>query len=389
MTGIDLRTAQGFADVKSILDARPDDVLALCGIKLPAKRGGTIVIDDPRGQGKANFALWLKADGLSWKNYTTDDKGRSLELIAYCQGWYHLARRGANEAARFAVARLHLGTVDAGKLARDRAGAQARADAARGEEKAEQQRQRRAAFALFTSAQSIMGTPAETYLRLKRGVDLSAAPFIGPRAGNIASHALRYLPSHKYVHRDGAGGKTGESHHPCMIACCVDAAMRIVAVHQTWLSPDGIEKAQLAPAPDGTEQPARKVFPASTGCVLPLWQGRSRMTVPQAEEEFRAHGVMETLVLTEGVEDGLSAVIARPQYRTWGMISLSNMVHVAARLPAFVDAVIVHRQNDWQKSAAVAQFDRGMAALRATGRMVAEVAAYGGKDLNDTLRGED
>jgi hypothetical protein len=49
--------------------------------------------------------------------------------------------------------------------------------------------------------------------------------------------------------------------------------------------------------------------------------------------------------------------------------------------------VIVHRQNDWDKPQAVAQFDRGLAALRASGRMVAEVAAAEGKDLNDTLRG--
>jgi hypothetical protein len=52
-------------------------------------------------------------------------------------------------------------------------------------------------------------------------------------------------------------------------------------------------------------------------------------------------------------------VLAAPQHRVWAMISLSNMANVAARLPDCIDSVIVHRQNDWDKPAAVAQFDRG------------------------------
>lgn len=386
---IDLRTAQGYADVKRFLDDRPDDVLALCRIKLPAKRGGTIVIDDPRGQGAANFAIWLKADGLSWKNYTTDEKGRSLELIAYINGWYHLENRGGKEAARYAVERFRLGRVNNAELERDRARSREMAARLQQDASADLKRQQRVAFKTFTDAEPVLGSAAETYLREARGIDLRAAPFIGPRGGSHAPAGLRFVPRHKYVHRDGAGNKTGESWHPCLVACCVDASMRIVAIHQTWLRGDGRDKAVLADAPDGTSQPGRKVFPASTGAVIPLWRGAGHLSVPDAMENYRVNGVIETLVLTEGVEDGLSAVLAAPQHRTWGMISLSNFVHVAGRLPEFADAVMVHQQNDWLKSAAVAQFERGMAAVRATGRMVATVAAYGGKDLNDTLRGEN
>lgn len=386
---IDLRTRQGFDDIKRILDGRPDDVLRLCDIKLPARRGGTIVIDDPRGNGRGNFALWLKADGLSWKNYTTDEKGRSLELIAYCRGWYNLDKRGGVEAARYALDRLGLGGVSKEQLERDRTRAEARVAKARADEDKKLARQQSAAFMVFRDALPILDTPAETYMREKRGIDFRGEIFIGSRGGSVAPNALRFVPRHKYVHRDEAGNKKGESFHPCMIGCCVDSAMQIKAIHQTWLSDDGRDKVSLPPAPDGYEQKARKVFPKSTGLVLPLWRGSGRLSVPDAMEDFRANGVLETMTLTEGVEDGFSAVLARPQYRTWGMISLSNMVHVAQRMPEFCDAVIVHRQNDWDKPAAVAQFDRGMAAMRATGRDVVEVRAYHGKDLNDTLRGID
>jgi hypothetical protein len=379
---IDLRTRQGFDDIKRILDDRPDDVLAMCGIRIAPRRGATIVIDDPRGQGRGNFALWLKADGLSWKNYTTDEKGRSLELIAYCQGWYHLQNRGGKEAARFAMERLGLGNVPAEQLARDRmqaAVASAR-DATRAA--AELDRRRRSAFATFINAVSVLDTPAETYLREIRGIDLRAAPFIGPRGGNIAPNCLRFVASHKYIRRDRTGAKVSESLHPCLIAACVDRNMKIGAIHQTFLRPDGRGKADLAPAPDGAPQPARKVWPESAGFVIPLWSGEGHLSVKEAA----ANGVVETLTLTEGVEDGLSAVLAAPHLRTWAMISLSNMANVAPRLPEFVEAVIVHRQNDWEKPQAVAQFDRGLAAIRDSGRLVAEVAAADGKDLNDTLR---
>jgi hypothetical protein len=63
--------------------------------------------------------------------------------------------------------------------------------------------------------------------------------------------------------------------------------------------------------------------------------------------------------------------------------------HGNVPIPECIDGIIVHRQNDWLQRQAVEQFERGKAALEATGRPVVEVAATGGKDLNDTLRGED
>lgn len=385
---INLKTAQGWQDLKRILDDKVENVLPLLKIDVPSRRA-TCVIDDPRGSGHGNFAIWRKADGLSWKNYTTDERGRILELIAYVRGWFHLHNRGAQEAANWAIDALGLGRVSKADLDRDRSNAvAAQARARDAEAEVLRQQQGRAYYTFAKDSVPILGpngeeTGAAIYLRVARGIDLRADPFVGPRGGRIFPHSLRFKESHVYVHRDKKGRKYLESHHPCMIACCVDADMQIRAIHQTYLADDFSGKADLPPAPDGEEQPARKVWPASRGLVLPLWRGDGHFSPKEAEE----HGLLQTLALCEGVEDGLTAVLAQPLNRTWGMISLSNMVNVAGRLPTCCDSVIVHRQNDWQKFEAVAAFDRGMAAMRATGRAVAEVAAISGKDLNDTLRG--
>ncbi|EKS26701.1 DUF7146 domain-containing protein [Afipia felis] len=380
---INLRTAQGWQDLKAILDDRPGDVLRICKLDVGARRS-TAVIDDPRGSGHGNFAIWQKADGLSWKNYTTGECGRSLELIAYCQGWYHLNRRGAQEAANWAIDMLGLGRISQAELDRDRAksfAVQARARNTQAEEL--RRKQGRAFYTFAKEAVPIIGTGGEIYLREARGIDLRKAPFLGPRNGLIVPHALRFKASHKYIHRNKRGDKVGESFHPAIIACCVDGAMKVKAIHQTYLRDDFSDKADIPPAPDGYEQKARKIWPDSLGLVIPLWRGEGHYSPADAAQL----GLVETLSLSEGVEDGLSEVLAAPQHRTWAMLSLSNMVHVAGRLPACCDSVIVHRQNDWQKPEAIAQFDRGMAAIRATGRAAAEVAAVIGKDLNDTLRG--
>ena len=385
---IDLRTRQGWDDLKRVLDDRVGDVLALCDLEMPRRNGWTL-LDDPRGDGRECFGLCLRADGLAWKKFNGTEKGRSLELIAYCHGWYHLDKRGADQAANLAVQRLGLGSITPEQLARDREASKARLAKAQGDNDRRRDRSAAAAFAIFAQAKPVLGTLAETYLRDARGIDLRAAPFIGPRGGNLAPGSLRFVEQHRYIIRDKQNRATGEAYAPAMVACCTDAAGQIRALHQTWLRADGLDKASFPPAPDGTKQPPRKVLGEFAGLVIPLWRGDGHLSVKDA----CANGLLQTLGLVEGTEDGLTMVLAAPQHRLWAMISLSNMVNVAARLQtdpnmACIDSVIAHRQNDWDKPSAVAAFDRGLQALRDTGRVVAEVKAAYGKDLNDTLRVE-
>lgn len=387
---IDLRTREGWDDLKRALDDRVGDVLALCDLDMPRRNGWTL-LDDPRGDGRECFGLCLRADGLAWKKFNGTEKGRALELIAYCHGWYHLDKRGADQAANLAVQRLGLGSISAEQLARDREASKARIAKAQGENERRKDRSAAAAFAIFAQGEPLVAKPgrkggataAGIYLCQARGIDLTAAPFIGPRGGNIAPGSLRHVERHRYLIRDQQNRVVEEFVCPALVACCTDEQGQIRALHQTWLRYNGSAKADIPPAPDGTRQPPRKVLGEFAGLVIPLWRGDGHLSVKDA----CANGLLQTLILTEGVEDGLSAVLAAPQHRVWAMISLSNMANVAARLPDCIDSVIVHRQNDWDKPSAVAAFDRGLQALRDTGRMVAEVAAAAGKDLNDTLRG--
>jgi hypothetical protein len=380
---IDLRTRHGWEDLKRILDDRLSEVLAICGLEMPRRNGWTL-LDDPRGDGRDCFGICIRADGLAWKKFNGSEKGRALELIAYCHGWYHLDKRGALPAANLVIARLGLGSISQEQLEKDRALAAQKRAAATLDGDRERERKAEAAFATFVNAKPLLGSVAEHYLRGARGVDLRGAPFIGPRGGMLAPGSLRFAPAHRFTIRDGKGRGTGQFAAPAIVACCTDIRDgQIRAVHQTWLRGDGSDKADIPDASDGKQQKPRKVLGDFAGLVIPLWRGDGHLSVKEA----CANGLLQTLVLTEGVEDGLSAVLAGPQHRVWAMISLSNMANVAGRLPECIDSVIVHRQNDWDKPDAVAAFERGLSALRATGRAVAEVAAVSGKDLNDTLRG--
>jgi hypothetical protein len=370
---INLRTREGWDDLKRELDARPDDVLRLCGIDVKRLSSGWTLIDDPLGHGASNFGICMRGGFLTWKNFTSGEGGRSLELIAYCRGWSTAANRGAGQAAELALAHFRLGTISEQDLARGRAAADAIRRDREQQSEAERDRKAKAAFATWCNAVPVLGTLGEEYLFSGRGIDLREQPFIGPRGGALAPHCLRFVQA--LQHYDDNRRRTL---WPALIACCVDADMRIRAIHQTFLNHAGTDKAPVVPA--------RKVWPDFGGCVIPLWAGDGNHPVAKANELFREHGVMQTIVLTEGVEDGLSAVLANPAHRVWACISLSNIANVAARLPECCDSVIVHRQNDWDKPAAVAAFEGALVALERTGRAVAIVEAYDGKDLNDTLR---
>lgn len=355
--------------VKDIANASQDRVLRALGIsERPRGPTGYIVLCDPRTAEKnPSLVIWTRRPGgLSWKNYSGADKGDIIGLVAYLRGWSHLPYRGFPEAMRFLESLLGIATRSDAELKRDADRARAAiVDADRVAQK-DLAGQRRRAAGMWFHAMPIAFTPVITYLQA-RGIDLTALPR-GPRGGERAPHTLRYLANHPHT-----GDAGTQSAWPCMIAACVDGQGKIGAVHRTWLARDGEGKAPVAPA--------RKCWPGFAGHFIPLWRGESALSVKEAN----ANGLRETLVVTEGIEDGLTAAIAEPRFRVWAAISLSNIGNLP--LPECVDSVIIHRQNDWLKPQAVAAFDAARRALEATGRPVAEVAALCGKDINDTLRG--
>lgn len=362
-------------DIKRAANARMFDVLGALGVTDRPSSGGFISMCNPMRKDKnPSFTIWTKNGFLAWKDHTNDgpggDRGDVIDLVSYLKGWWDLPNKGRPQAIRFLKDLLDLASVSREQLDSDRAASQKRQREIEKKSSEERERNEGRAAKLFFDAEGITGTAAEIYLR-SRAIDLAKLP-AGPRGGDRTPGVLRFIPQHDH-------SESGQR-LPCMIAACVDYAVtppRIRAVHRTWLKRDGSGKADV--------EPQRKVWPQFGGTVIPLWKGADNLGV----KDLLASGICTTLVLTEGVEDGLSAALAAPELPVWAMISLGNLANVAKVLPPCFDAVILHRQNDWQTPQAVKSFERGKAALEATGRPVAEVAALGGKDLNDTLRGEE
>jgi DNA primase len=128
-------------------------------------------------------------------------------------------------------------------------------------------------------------------------------------------------------------------------------------------------------------RPVRKIWPSFKGAAIRLWRGDSGLSIERAA----AHGLRETLVLCEGVEDGLSLAMALPECRIWAVGTLGNIG--AQVLPECVDDVIVCADNDWGKPQAERQLTQALARLSAQGVEVRVARSHVGKDVNDALRG--
>ena len=199
---------------------------------------------------------------------------------------------------------------------------------------------RRAAWAerCWREARPIAGTPAERYLR-ERGI---TAPLGG---------ALRFHPACRH-------GRTARR-WPAMVAR-VEGADGF-AVHRTYLSPDGTEKAPV--------EPARMMLGATAGGAVGLLGGHRRLVV--------AEGVETALSLASGLLDGPMSL--------WAALSAPGMA--ALRLPPLVagaELVVACDGDRTGRKAAHALAQRAAA----QGWRVLRADPGDGLDFNDMLRAE-
>lgn len=217
------------------------------------------------------------------------------------------------------------------------------------------ERKRKQAFALWLKGkEGLAGTPVETYLAT-RGIDLAKLKR-APRA--IRCLGRKHLESGLFL--------------PCMLAQMTGPTESVYAVHCTFLKPDGSGKADVTPA--------RKIWPSFKGAAIRLARGETGLTPGEAAKQ----GLLDTLVLCEGVEDGLSIALACPEYRVWAAGSIGNLAHIV--LPTCCADVIIAADNDWGKPQAQKQLETAIAALSAQGRPVRVARSHIGKDANDALR---
>jgi hypothetical protein len=280
----------------------------------------------------ANRALIVHANGC-WHDFTADKGGHgALSLLAHLHG-------GDAAGATAATTWLSNHTGD-GRLGR----VDGNDDEARAEANAADDAHRIAYVeAIWNRAGPITGTPGESYLK-SRGLDPAATR---------ADAQLRWLSDWR--------GDEG-----AMLAAVTDNVGALVALQITHITGKG-EKSKLEPARITIRGPHD-------------WrsQGAFRLGSPGSAD----------LVLTEGVEDAISAIMAGAAlvHACLGVSGLGR-----AKLPNCVKRVIVARDDDPAWSPACLALGRGIARLLCQGREVittkpAGEFAVSAKDINDLLK---
>jgi len=340
------------AEIKMLLQLK---IQELClGLLPDGHRAGKYwIARNPARQDKNKGSFWVALSGVpgSWRDEATGEKGDVWQLIMLAIGCEF---RDAVIWAKEWTAYEDMQPAEFARQA-ERVAEQQRWRAHREAERLQDKRGHAQATWL-RAAQDLSGTIVEKYLAT-RGIVVAdlARP---PRAIRAESW-----------HRHAESGKAW----PCMMTAMSGPDGRFWAVHRTWLQHDGSGKAPV--------DPVRKIWPSFKGATMRLSRGETGLDITTAVQR----GVTEIFVLCEGVEDGLSIALARPDLRVWAAGSLGNLQ--AIMLPACCREVIIAADNDWGKPQAMAQLHAGCEALARQGVRVRVARSPIGKDMNDALMG--
>lgn len=283
-----------------------------------------------RSPGSFNIATkpLAKMDVGGWKDYASDQKGDIFDLIAFVEGL-----SGKMDVYWWALDFLGLGkgeirTKEQAQLDRERAQLE-RIAAAKKSEEAQAEKSARL-FKHWLGLAPIEGTLAWRYLTEGRGIDLARL--------RHPPGALRFNPACDHTDED-----TGEvTTWPCMVSAMTKGS-KVVALHRTWLTPDGLDKAPV--------KPAKKMSGPVSGAAIRLSAGPSGLSPNKAALIGRA----DPLIIGEGIETTGTTAVARPDYRAWAAGSLSLMGLL--EWPACASAVILLQDADWAPEA-VKAFER-------------------------------
>lgn len=301
-----------------------------------------------------------------WYDHATGERGDMLDLI--------MAVERCDRVRAIQVAKQLLGITEMTQATRQeiearrikRAQERERAEAKRVKDQSKREGWARA---LWHASHPIEATPVARYLQ-GRGIDLDQLP----RTPN----ALRFHPECFRRRMDPETGEIIDDHVPAMIASIIARDGTVIGAHRTYLqvNPDGsVTKATDMDA-------AKKVLGSKMGGAIRLWSGigpRGGKGAPLAEAP---HG--SRVYVAEGIEDGLSVVLLRPEVRVLVTITLENMLHLA--LPSSVAEVVFCADND-EGVQAKALLEKAIRTHAHAGRRCFIVRnQWGGKDLNDALR---
>lgn len=337
-------------EIAAMLSAR---IESLARELLPHGRreGHEWVVGSVAGEAGKSLAVHLgNAKAGVWRDFAADIGGDALDLIG-------AVRFGGDKGRAVAWAKSWLGLDDGDpeRLASVRAATPPRPDDA--DIAAEEAAKRDSALRIFRGgkAGAFAGSLAERYLR-GRGIDLAA---LGRVPGALGFSNRVWC-------------KEAEAHLPAMLAS-IQIGGEFVGVHRTWLDPATGGKARLLNA--------KKTLGRWRGGVIPLWRpaGAARWADLWAEG-----AAAEPLIVTEGIENGLSVAMARPGVRVVAAVSLKGIAAMA--LPPAIAEFTIAADNDAHPREQAAL----MAAIeghRRAGRTVKVARAPAPhKDFNDWLQ---
>lgn len=335
------------------------------------------------GDARGSFKIWLTgASPGCFKEFDAgnSEKGDVIDLIAYAHFGDKSRRADAIKWAKDWLGLAHLDDAARDRLRRE--SEFRKRESAKREQEIDARKRRRAFTMWLWAEKTLAGTLAETYLA-SRGIPLAEIP-------HFEHGEMRFAPSLEWwkgavYERQGGRSvkvKSGPS-FPAIVSALRDWRGEITGVHCTFLAPDGAGKANRD---DSSIDPPKLVYGQVAGSVIRLTRGPGDLTPEDWLRARRSEAPAQEgspLVISEGIESGLSVALAAPEARVWAASSLGNLGNVYADHPC-VSAVILAAEND-QKPQAVAAFERAFAQLEQHGKPVTDMRPHLGNDFNDLL----
>lgn len=330
------------------------DALVVHLLPNATKEGHEWMVGSTAGERGRSMAINRSARAGVWMDFGAAEGGDALDLVAAV-----LFQKNKTEAIKWAKSWLGLDGADPYRLKVYRQDAELRAKQRTDEDLQSEAKTRHTALSIWRDAtHRIADTPVEAYLR-GRAIDLRP---LGRQPGVLAYAAKCYC---KDVNR----------RIPAMVAE-IRKGKDFAGIHRTYLEVlrDGrVVKASVVDA--------KKSLGRYVGGCIPLWRGAD----PRRWADLWDDGPDETLVITEGIENALSIVIADPSRRVAATVSLSNMA--ALELPATIKTIIIARDNDEEGSKAALAYEKAVDSHYGQGRIVkAARAPAPHKDFNDWLQ---
>jgi len=304
-----------------------------------------------------------------WFHHAATKGGDTLGLIAYLRTGNDM-RRAIAWAKDFLGGTVPEDTEDNRKLREQRARLHAAKDK-REREAAEG----RARYTWFKKSEDIKpGSPAWCYLDRRLQGNLV-------RLGRMPG-CLRYVPALYNAQLD--------RELPAMVAAIVDARGKMVGLHRTYLveRSDGWDRLRASDGEgrDGRELLGKKVLGSWRGCTIRLWAG-NRVNTQTGEVKkglpWPKLPPRSAILLTEGIETGLTLALVMPARRIACAIGVGGFVEV--ELPACFSDVTIAAENDGDNINTAASIERAKERHAGAGRTLHIVYPPPGMDDWNTV----